>query len=207
MALSDLSFKLYTDSGLTTEFSGIFNLTHQSDLSDNPTDFQLWFGSTVSGRTLQTTTNPGTDQITLTPTFILGEWAASTAYAVGDSVEPTTPNGFIYEVDTGGAGTSDSTEPTWPTSGIGSTVTDGTVTWKLVAQKHETTEVKLALTAAGLDAATAGAALNLGTSIDAGSANAVEVNVRFINAVTAVSNNENFEELAPLYINDVTESA
>lgn len=205
MALADLSFKLYEDSDLTTEFSGVFNLTHQSDLSDNPQDFQLWLGSTVSGRQLQTTVNPGTDQITLTPTFILGEWAASTAYSVGDRREPTTPNGFIYEVTV--AGTSGSSEPTWPTSGIGSTVTDGTVTWKLVAQKHATTEIKLALTAAGLAGATAGAALNLGTTIDSGVANAVEINVRFTNAVTAVSDNEGNEELAPLYINDVTESA
>lgn len=205
MSFADLSFKLYEDSSLTTEWGGVENLTHQSDFSDNPQDFQLWLGSLISGRILQTTVNPGTDQITFTPTFVLGEWQASTAQSVGDRVEPTTPNNYIYEVET--AGTTSGTEPTWPTGGIGSTVTDGTVTWKLVAQKHATTEIKLALTAAGLDAATAGAALNLGTTINGGVANAVEINVRVTNAVSAVSNNEDWEELSPFYINAVTESA
>lgn len=205
MALEDLSFKLYEDSSLTTEFSGVFNLTHQSDLSDNPQDFQLWLGSTISGRVLQTTTNPGTDQITLTPTFILAARQNSTAYALGDRFELATPNNLIYECTT--AGTTAASVPTYPTSGIGSTVTDGTAVFTLVAQKHQTTEIKLALTAAGLAGATAGAALNLGTSINGGVANAVEINIRFTNAVTAVSDNEDNEELAPLYINDVTESA
>lgn len=40
-------------------------------------------------------------------------WAASTAYAVGDRIIPTTPNGRVYEARR--AGTSDSTEPDWPT--------------------------------------------------------------------------------------------
>ncbi len=53
-------------------------------------------------------------------------WAASTAYNVGDRVEPTTANGFVYECTT--AGTSDATEPAWPTT-EGATVTDGTVVW------------------------------------------------------------------------------
>ena len=55
-------------------------------------------------------------------------WQASTAYAVGDVVVPTSgkENGFRYECTT--AGTSGSSEPTWPTS-EGATKTDGTVTW------------------------------------------------------------------------------
>jgi len=53
-------------------------------------------------------------------------WAASTAYAVGDKVVPTTKNGNIYECTT--AGTSGTTEPTWPTT-EGATVTDGSVVW------------------------------------------------------------------------------
>lgn len=40
-------------------------------------------------------------------------WTASTAYAVGDRIIPTTPNGRVYEARR--AGTSDSTEPEWPT--------------------------------------------------------------------------------------------
>lgn len=41
-------------------------------------------------------------------------WAASTAYAVGDRIVPTTPNGRVYEARR--AGTSDTTEPDWPTA-------------------------------------------------------------------------------------------
>jgi hypothetical protein len=53
-------------------------------------------------------------------------WAASTAYALADRRAPLTRNGHVYQVST--AGTSGSSEPTWPTS-AGATVVDGTVTW------------------------------------------------------------------------------
>lgn len=55
-----------------------------------------------------------------------GEWEASTAYSLADFRRPTTENGFRYECTT--AGTSDSSEPTWPTT-IGTTVSDGTAVW------------------------------------------------------------------------------
>jgi hypothetical protein len=50
-------------------------------------------------------------------------WAATTAYDVGDAILDTSR---IYVCTV--AGTSGGTEPTWPTDGT--TVTDGTVTWK-----------------------------------------------------------------------------
>lgn len=53
-------------------------------------------------------------------------WVASTAYSLTDVARPTTRNGYAYEVTT--AGTTGSTEPTWPTT-VGNTVTDGTVVW------------------------------------------------------------------------------
>jgi hypothetical protein len=43
-----------------------------------------------------------------------GTWTASTAYAVGDRVVPTTPNGRVYEARR--AGTSGTTEIDWPTA-------------------------------------------------------------------------------------------
>ncbi len=52
-------------------------------------------------------------------------WQATTAYVVGGFVIPGTANGHYYKCTT--AGTSDATEPTWPTDGT--TVTDGTVEW------------------------------------------------------------------------------
>jgi type IV pilus assembly protein PilY1 len=53
-------------------------------------------------------------------------WAAGTAYTAGQIRRPTTANGYVYTVRT--AGTSGSTQPTWPTSD-GKLVTDGTVIW------------------------------------------------------------------------------
>lgn len=53
-------------------------------------------------------------------------WAATTAYALGDAVRPATRNGFNYECTT--AGTSDASEPAWPTT-PGATVNDGTIVW------------------------------------------------------------------------------
>ncbi len=54
------------------------------------------------------------------------EWEASTAYALGDMVVPSTHNGYAYECTV--AGTSDSSEPSWPTT-VGNTVSDNSVTW------------------------------------------------------------------------------
>ena len=53
-------------------------------------------------------------------------WVTITAYALGDWVEPTVPNGYIYKATV--AGTADVGEPTFPTV-VGDTVVDGTVTW------------------------------------------------------------------------------
>ena len=54
------------------------------------------------------------------------QWQASTAYVVGDTVIPTTPNEVEYKCTT--AGTSDSSEPTWPTE-VDDTVADNDVVW------------------------------------------------------------------------------
>lgn len=59
------------------------------------------------------------------------EWAASTAYAIGDIIQPLTAqnNGLVFKVTAVSGSspyTSHSSEPTWPTSG---TVTDNELTW------------------------------------------------------------------------------
>ncbi len=54
-------------------------------------------------------------------------WQASTNYALGDSVRPTTRNNFVYEA-TADSGSSGVSEPTWPTT-PGNTVVDGGITW------------------------------------------------------------------------------
>jgi len=182
MALADLTFKLYTDSGLLSLFGGTYELTHESDFSDNPQDNSVYLGSNTAGRKLQAVSNPGVDQITITPTYAIPDWAAATARALGDSI---TPNSYRFEATT--AGTSHATvEPTWPTT-IGSTVVDGTCTWTCVAEKRNVNEITLALSAGDLETNTPGAALNIGTQVLSGTANAVRIYVRVENAIPTVS--------------------
>ena len=204
MALADLTFKLYNDAGGVEEFSGTLPMTHETDLSDNDQDFVLYFMSLIADRQLEQTDNPGVNQITLTPTDTIDDWAATTAYVLGDTIEPTTPNTFAYVCTT--AGTSGGSEPTFPVSGIGSTVVDGTAVWSLRGKRHEITEVKLALTSAGLDTATAGAALDIGTTLSSGTGNLVEVHIRITNAVTTVSNTSGSPDFSA-YINSVDETS
>lgn len=206
MSLATLSFKLYTDSGLTSSFSGALSLLHATSLSDNPQTFTLYFGSAEAedSRLLEAVSNPGVDQITLTPTSIISEWAVATAYTLGQQVEPTTPNTYYYEVTT--AGTSHATtEPTWPTTPLGATVSDGTVTWTLKAKKHPTTEITLSLDS-GFSGAVAGAAIDLGTSLSSGTANAIPVYIKIINTVATVSDDTGYPQL-DIYINNVRETS
>ncbi len=204
MALSDLSFKFYTDSGLSSAFGGLLQVLHYTDLSDNPQDFTLYFGSTNSTRRLEANSNPGVDQITLTPTDALEDWDTATAYALGDLVEPTTPNGLVYKCTT--AGTSHaSVEPTWPTVGIGSTVADGTCVWTLQGDRHELTEITLALDSGDLGTNTPGDPLDIGTQLDGGTGNAIPIYIRVTNAVTTVRNNTDDPELT-VNINEVVET-
>lgn len=205
MALADLSFKFYQDADLTISYSGNQLLNHATDLSDNPQDFDIYFGSaaTTGTRILEATSAPSVDPITLTPTDTVNAWADSTAYILGDIVQPVTPNAYKYECTT--AGTSDSSEPTWPTTPDGTTVTDGTVVWTLIGKKHPTTEIQLALTSGGLTGATPGASLALGTALLSGPTNAVHVYVRVINTVTTVGDTTGKPDIK-IFLNEVRES-
>ena len=204
MALAAMTFKFWTDSNLTVAFSNLFQLQRYTDLSDGAQDFVLYFGSDqpTGDRQCLAVSNPGVDNITLTPTDNLAAWQASHAYVVGDRIEPTTPNTYSYQCTV--AGTSAASEPTWPTTPLGSTVTSGGATFTLLAKKHPTTEIKLALSSIGLDSAVAGAALNLGTQILSGSANAVPVYFRFTNTVVTVSDDTGYPELS-IDVNSIKE--
>ena len=59
------------------------------------------------------------------------EWAASTAFTLGQTRHPTTPDGNVYECTT--AGTSGGSEPTWDTT-PGNTTDDNTVVWTAIAR-------------------------------------------------------------------------
>ena len=72
-----------------------------------------------------------------------GTWAGTTAYALGDVVINTT---HAYVVTA--AGTSAASAPTWPTNG--STVTDGTVTWKDIGLAALTKDTHYSVEGGGL---------------------------------------------------------
>lgn len=71
-------------------------------------------------------------QLLLAQQIIRDIWAASTAYIVGDYVRPTslsTFTGLVYKCTAiAGAGVSNATEPTWPTT-VDEEVVDNEVTW------------------------------------------------------------------------------
>lgn len=196
------NFLIATNTGLTVEFGGNENMTHLTDGSDNPQDTAvLYIGAVDSTVKLQALSNPGVDNITLTPTDILPKWQASTAVTLGQCLQPVTPNTYRYQCTT--AGTTDSSEPTWPTV-LGATVTNGTAIFTCISKKHPVTEVTLALTSGALATNTPGAALSLGNTINGGTSNKVSIYMRVINTVTTVSNNSAYPEIG-IVINDLIE--
>ncbi len=193
MAFAGSSFNLFNDALLTSAFSGDFQVISKTDLSDNPQLFTLYIGSLLTTRLLQAASSPGTANITLTPVDILPIWTTLTAYVVGNKIQPIGGNGFVYECTT--LGTTAASQPSWPTSPIGATVVDGTVTWTLISAHHATTEIRMALTALGVAGATPGAALSIGVSVLGGTANVVPIYLSLTNAVTTVANNTGNEEI------------
>ncbi|MDG4595480.1 MAG: hypothetical protein P9F75_07270 [Candidatus Contendobacter sp.] len=95
------------------------------------------------------TNNPSGVREVTSPTVVgktASNWAATTAYAVGDRVKKVSTPTHIHVCTV--AGTSAGSEPTWPTT-IDATVTDGTVTWRtetlitLVADTDYTVDLDL----------------------------------------------------------------
>lgn len=203
MPLTD-SFLVATNTSLTAEFSGIYSLIHETDFSDNSQKKTLYLGSLLESRQLQASSLPGTDNIIISVIDTLPEWEAATAYSAGDCVQPTTPNDKRYRCTADGTSHA-SVEPTWPTSGIGSTVTDATTTWELQSAKHLTTEIKLALTEVGLDTAVAGDPLILASTITGGTSNKVTFWIQITNAVDTVTNTGTIPDIC-LSINGIIET-
>ncbi|HEC63773.1 MAG TPA: hypothetical protein ENI23_00600 [bacterium] len=64
---------------------------------------------------------------------VVSTWVASTIYAVGNIVKPSTPNGFHFRVKIIGSDpTSGSTEPSWDISAILATTIEGDITWEAI---------------------------------------------------------------------------
>jgi hypothetical protein len=163
------TFFTWNESGMTTLFDG----TISTDTND---DFVVYFGSNDSTRKVQAQSDPGVDNITLTPDHAYSLWADLASYVnLGTNVRTSTNLGYYFECTTAGTKHA-TTEPTWSTApNENDTIVDGTVTWTNRGTIHEPTEIKLATTAVGLDSATGGAALSLGTSLSGGSAQAIYI--------------------------------
>lgn len=179
------SFKFYADAALTTAVSAR-TIAHFVTGATDPQDFVFYYGSTETATKVGAESAPGVDQISVSITNATPVWTASTAKVVNDKVRTTAKNGYRYKVQSiTGGGLTGASQPTWPTT-IGATVVDNQVTWINDGKLHESTEIKLALSNAGLASATAGASLAIGTVINSGSANAVPVHLRIDDATAIV---------------------
>lgn len=115
-----LVFRLYAQAGYTP------NLDTHITTADLGTELATGGGYTNGGLAITSPT------MTYTAANSWGVVAATTtAYTVGQVVRPSAGNGWIYRCVV--AGTSGGSAPTWPTV-LGTTVTDGTVTWEAVGR-------------------------------------------------------------------------
>ncbi len=180
-----VSLKFHTDSALTTPVASL-SINHLADGSGDPQDFVFYLGSNQAANKFENNNAPGVGQLTVSIANATAIWQASTAYVVGNTVRSAAKNGYRYKVQSiTGGGASGASEPSWPLT-VGQTVADNEVTWVNDGPIHESTEVKLAAGAAGLDSAVAGAGLDVGTVINGGSANAVEVHMRIDDATAII---------------------
>lgn len=154
---------------------------------------RVWFGAPIAGSRIESASQPGVGQVVARLVSSVGEWEAETDYQSGARIAV---NGLVFVAAT--TGISGASPPSWPES-IGDLVSDGTVAWSCVAVQDTPDEYRLALTEAGLSTATPGASLELGTSIDGGSAVAIWVGA--IDVGSAVQTQSHVE----LVIDDVQE--
>jgi hypothetical protein len=191
----------HTDSALLVPIANS-DVDHFSDGSNDPQDFLFYYGSTVITKKFEDKTNPGIDDLFVSIINATDLWAPSTVKEVTNTARTTAKNGYRYKVSSisGGAATGAS-EPAWPIT-IGQTVVDNEVTWTNDGKLHESIEIKIASTSLGLDSATPGAPLSLGTGFNGGAANAKQVFARFDDATEV---NSQLTELGMTVLN-VSES-
>ncbi len=185
-------FKLWQNEAMTTEYgSQGANSRFQTlnfDAAGGSIDLVMYFGSPNPAHTLRTAKNSGIDNITLSVTDALADRADRTAYAVGAIVEPAGGNGYLYQCSK--AGTT-ATAPNFLTT-VGATIADGTAVWTCLGKRHTISEVKLALSQAGLDSA--GSTLSLGAELKGGAA--VAIYARITSAVRDLYNAGQTPQLA-----------
>lgn len=123
------STELLTDVNVTISLSDFnrenLSLALLSEIVDNAAETvtESFYTNPETLESVFVTEKPIDGNITLTtPTTTI--FANSTAYVVGDYLEPSVSNGFYYKVTT--AGTSGGAAPSFPTT-VGSTVTSGSI--------------------------------------------------------------------------------
>lgn len=91
-----------------------------------------------TGQTVTVESVDGADAVT---------WTATTVVVLGDYVVPDSANTYYYKA--AAAGTTGSSEPTWPTT-VGATVVDGGVTWLCVGKIIKTAGTDYTVERAGV---------------------------------------------------------
>lgn len=59
------TFDFFTDTALTSAAPSPLQVSHNSDFSDNPQDFQFFFGSLEASVKIEANSNPGVDNIVI----------------------------------------------------------------------------------------------------------------------------------------------
>ncbi len=162
--------KFHTDAGLVAATAT--GITREADDgSDTAQQLTFYLGSALPSLKWRATSNPGTDQITLSIEYVNPTWISGTQ-TLGDIVRAGLYN---YEAtNIAGGGATAGSAPTWPAT-PGDTVVDNEVTWTNIGLVHLPSEVKLSVDEAGLATAVAGDPLNLGLELLSGTANRQDI--------------------------------
>jgi len=166
----------YEDGALTvplTRFDNVNGLPLRS--ADLPVDFEVFVGDLDANHVLHAESDPGVDDIVITPTHAIPVWSGGQVVIAGTERRGPAGNGYLYEAQNGG--TTGGSAPAFPEV-LGATVDDNGITWKCTKRCVEPTNMKLAPTQGDLATAVAGAALSLGTQVVGGLAGAVSFWVR-----------------------------
>lgn len=157
-------FSCWQDAEMTIPFTGINAVfTYKNNkLQNEPITGVFYFGNPDASVKLQDAVNPSVNPIVIKPDYALSEPPRG-EYIHKDEVYKV--GAYIYKVIQGG--TTDAELPTYQT-GIGSEIFDGQAVLQCIYKSHTTAEVKLALSANGLNTAIAGGAVQLGTEIIGG---------------------------------------
>jgi hypothetical protein len=117
-----------------------------------------WYPGSATPDSLASLTHSTREITFVTPLGIQAgdaTWSATTTYKHGQSVRPTTPNGYVYTAYIAGvsaepsfyysSATSGGSEPTWPTSDS-SSVMDGDIEWICVDPSNQLFGIKASIT-------------------------------------------------------------